>query len=307
MRGFSPRLLISKQIHPLYQAELEEVKNHVRFNEAISAHSDTQRIAFGIENDPYFAKYIGDVGNVLIENAVLYFHLLKMHENSGAGATLGKVQLVAFAHGFASPRRVTMYVKRMVQTGRLSYSADAEDKRVRRIVPSESLIATSVHQMVVLMRSVDTLWPGHGFADRTAGDSEFFGRLILQCGAKYLSGADPVRPFSDVRHFTSKDAGTFLLNSLIFGCMSGHSRLSSGNEFALSYSEIAQSLGVSRTHVRNVIEAAEARGLISHLGEGGKSMRLTQQMISSYEKFFACLLILARSSAEEVLDVRSAR
>lgn len=307
MRGFSPRLIISKQIHPLYQAELAEVRGHARFVEAVNLHVDAQRVPFGLEGDPYFAKYIGDVGNVLIENAVLYFHLLKKHENSGAGATLGKVQLVAFAHGFASPRRVTMYVKRMVQTGRLSYSADVEDKRVRRIVPCEPLIATSVHQMSVLLRAVDVLWPGRGYADRCAGDGDFFGRLILRCGEKYLNGADPVRPFSDVRHFTSKDAGTFLLNALVYGCLGRDNRLSSENEFSVGYSEIAQSLGVSRTHVRNVIEAAEARGLISHLGEGGKSMRLTPKMIEAYEKYFACLLILARSAAEQAIEEGATR
>ncbi len=197
-----------------------------------------------------------------------------------------------------------MYVKRLVQVGRLSYSANSLDKRVRRIVPSEPLISTSVNHMSVLMRAVDLVWPGSNFADRTAGDSDFFARTFLRTGQKYLEGADPLRPFSDVRHFTSKDAGTFLLNTLVFACLGHNARLTPETEFSISYAEIAQSSGVSRTHVRNVIEAAEARGLITNRGEGGKSMRLTAQMIESYEQYFSCLLILGRWAAAEAAGER---
>ncbi|MEQ1652473.1 MAG: hypothetical protein ABL897_08300 [Hyphomicrobium sp.] len=307
MRGFSPTLILTKQIHSLYRAELEQVCAHPRFIEAVRDHARLNRNVLSDEKDPYFAKYIGDLGNLLIESAALYFHLLKTHENFGAGATLGKIQLVAFAHGFASPRRVTMYVKRMVQIERLSYSDDAADKRVRRLIPGNSLILTARKHIAGLLNAVDHIWPGSNYAKRTIEDREFFYEMFLQTGYLYLQGCDPLRPFSDVRHFTSKDAGTFILSHLAFACLEGETGLRADKIFSISYSEIAQSAGVSRTHVRNVFEAAEARGLITGLGDGGRSMRLTDQMIKSYSHYYACLLILARTAAALTSEKQAAR
>ena len=90
MRGFSPKLIITKQLHPFYRSAIDEVRCNAHFHESIRSHADANRIPLGYENAPYFAKYIGDLGNVLIESAALYFHLLKTHENIGAGATLAK-------------------------------------------------------------------------------------------------------------------------------------------------------------------------------------------------------------------------
>ncbi len=67
MRGFSPKLIISKQMHPFYRTAIDEVRSSAKFYEAVRAHSDANRIPLGSENAPYFAKYIGDLGNVLIE------------------------------------------------------------------------------------------------------------------------------------------------------------------------------------------------------------------------------------------------
>lgn len=302
MRGFSPGLILTKQVHPLYRAEMEEVCAHPDFINAIRAHSGEARFVYVYEKDPYFAKYIGDIGNLLIESAALYFQLIKTHENSGAGATLGKLQMVAFIHGFASPRRVTMYIKRMVQIGRLSYSDDANDKRVRRLIPGEPLIVSATNHLVGLLRSVDMLWPESELAGRAVTDREFFYQLFLQSGHLYLKGCDPLRPFSDVRHFTSKDGGTFMLSTLVFSCLDGEAELRSGKVFSISYSEIAQNCGVSRTHVRNVFEAAETRGLIADLGEGGRSMRLTDKMIKSCKEYYACLFLLGRTAGAMVKE-----
>jgi len=72
-------------------------------------------------------------------------------------------------------------------------------------------------------------------------------------------------------------------------------------EFSINYSEMARSCGVSRTHVRNVIEAAAERELLVVTGEGGRSLRMTHKFITSYERFFACLMILTEVSANKAL------
>ena len=52
--------------------------------------------------------------------------------------------------------------------------------------------------------------------------------------------------------------------------------------------------------MRNVIESAAARGLLVVSGEGGRSLRMTEKLITSYERFFACVMILTDVSAQRV-------
>lgn len=308
MRGFSPKLILGKQPHQLFQDHMEETRLLPGFSDALQFEANWIVSQYSDNADPYYAKYVGDVANVLIESSAIYFDLLLQIEGTGAGATLGKLQLVAFVHGYASPRRVTMYIKRLAQDGRLKYASESQDRRVRRLVPCEPLLATSRQNILGLLRSAERLWPAE-LADVSAlypaGDSDhwpadqhaFFERLVLAKGKLYLSGCDPLRPFSDVRHFTSKDAGSFLLFSILRKSINETGKPSTDVQFALNYSDAAQLTGVSRTHVRNVIEGAEERGLISDLGEGGRSMRVTAKLIESAERYFACLMLLTKMSA----------
>lgn len=302
MRGFSPRLVLSKELHPLFADQIDGVRANSAFQKAIRMHADASRSVPGSNLDPYYAKHMGDAGNLLIEAVAYYHHLLKENQNFGVGATLGKLQKTAFVHGFASPRRVTIYVKRLVQIGRLNYSEDARDRRVRRLIPGPELCATAFRNTRDLVRAAAILWPGDGYAGRIDKDQRFFETLYTAMIHRYSAGADPLRPFLDVRHFTSKDAGSYLLAALIYGCLQNASKLDPRTEFTLNYSDAAAASGVSRTHVRNVIEAAEGLGLVTKKGEGGRSVQLTDKMIESYERYFACIMILARTAAQDAQE-----
>ncbi len=230
MRGFSPKLILGKQPHALFQDVMEETRRESGFYSALKFEADWTIRQYSNSADPYYSKYIGDVANVLIESSAIYFDLLLQIEGTGVGATLGKLQLVAFVHGYASPRRVTMYIKRLAQDGRLKYASDGLDRRVRRLVPCEPLLATSRHNMLGLLRSAEHMWPNVLAAlqgqypqpttiDWQADEIAFYERLILASGKLYLSGCDPLRPYGDVRHFTSKDAGLYLMYSLLLESM----------------------------------------------------------------------------------------
>lgn len=302
MRGISPRLVLPKHLHPMFAEQIDGVRADPGFYAAMRLHADATRMAPGFGCDPYYAKHMGDAGNLLIEQVAYLHHLLKEHQDHGAGATLGKLQRAAFIHGFASPRRVTMYVKRLVQVGRMSYSEDARDRRVRRLIPGPELCTTALRHTRNLTRAAAMLWPGEDLNEHVERDPEYLEALYIAMLGRYLAGADPLRPFADVRHFTSKDAGSYLLGSMIYGCLEHSDKLDPATEFTLSYADAAAACGVSRTHVRNVIEAAEGLGLVTKMGEGGRSVRLTQKMIGSYERYFACLMILVHAAAGDALE-----
>lgn len=296
MSRFSPSQVLPKRLHALFKRDIDNVRASPRFGAAMRAF--TARNCSIITNgfEPAFGKYIGDISNVLLESTALHFHLLKTHRNIGFGATLSQLQLVAFIHGYASPRRVSMYVKRMLQVGRLEYAAASSDRRIRRLQPTEAMIETTVRHVADLMHACDFIWPGQDLEKSVLQDRELFYRIYIEIGKNYLSGADPLRPFTDVRHFTSKDSGSFLLNLLIQGCLNGDDKLTPKAEVQINFTEMARHCGATRTHIRNVVEAAAERELL--VLNNDRSLSLTPKMITSIESYFSCLLILIHESAK---------
>jgi DNA-binding FadR family transcriptional regulator len=55
----------------------------------------------------------------------------------------------------------------------------------------------------------------------------------------------------------------------------------------ISYADIGARFGVSRTHVRKILEQAEQAGLLHLTKKGGQFVQLTRELIDAYDRFIA--------------------
>ena len=53
---------------------------------------------------------------------------------------------------------------------------------------------------------------------------------------------------------------------------------------AIPYMEVAERLGVSRTHIRNLMNSAQAAGLVRIVGRGGRSIEILPRHWTSYDR-----------------------
>jgi hypothetical protein len=91
----------------------------------------------------------------------------------------------------------------------------------------------------------------------------------------------------DTLLFFAHAAGPLIQNALLKAAMDA-----SDPAAAIPYMEVAERLGVSRTHIRNLMDSAEAAGLVRIVGRGGRSIEILPRHWVSYDRGLAVGLYL---------------
>src|SRR6201999_3518828 len=94
-------------------------------------------------------------------------------------------------------------------------------------------------------------------------------------GAKVMAG-NPA-----MMRYMSRDAGMLILIKLV------HLTATGAAADELSYTDLAARFGVSRTHVRTVLEDAERNGDLILTGRGGHRVQLQPSILRAFDSFVA--------------------
>jgi hypothetical protein len=187
------------------------------------------------------------------------------------------------AHRLASPRRIYDLVSRFIKTGYLERRAAPQDRRVRILTPTEKMIAQDQDFLVSHYLPLDILYPEPGYAPIMTRDPAFqlkqrlVSRDLFALGAQILAG-NPIMML-----FQGHDAGIMILIKMIQ--MSG--RQGSGEPLEVSYSDLGGRFGVSRTHVRKLLTAAEEMDLVRLTKAGGQFVELKPLLRQAFDRFIA--------------------
>jgi hypothetical protein len=99
--------------------------------------------------------------------------------------------------------------------------------------------------------------------------------VILPWSAKIMAGNPPMMLF------LSRRAGMVILMKLI------QMMEDTGATKGLSYADMGLRFGVSRTHVKNLLEEAETLGLVRLSGKGGHELELLPAVIKAFDHLIA--------------------
>jgi DNA-binding MarR family transcriptional regulator len=186
-------------------------------------------------------------------------------------------------HQLASASRVQDLVSRLVKAGYLEQRAAPQDRRVHILTPTDKMIAQDQDFLVSHHLPLQILFPEPGYGLVMTRDRAFqlkqrlVSRDLFALGAQILAG-NPVMML-----FQGRDAGIMILIKMIelAGKQSGDAPL------AISYSDLGDRFGVSRTHVRQLLEEAEKLELV-RLGEGrSRSVELLPPVLQAFDRLVA--------------------
>jgi hypothetical protein len=93
---------------------------------------------------------------------------------------------------------------------------------------------------------------------------------------------------TEVMLFMARDAGIMILLKLIQGLAAS----AGGDAEPLSFYKIGKRFGVSRTHVRLILQDAETAGLVKISGRGGRYVQLLPELINAFDRFIATTMSL---------------
>ena len=228
--------------------------------------------------------------NRLVEagRGVLFLNVMCLHArydeaDRATWPTLRLVTETTTRQGVASPRRIHSLVAQFIDAGYLEIRLSPRDRRVRILTPTAKLVAHDQDWLVALYLPLQVLFPEPGYARIIERDPSFQMAQRLVSSGFFAFGAKVMASNPIVMQFMQRDAGMTILVKLmqLVGRKGGAAREE------LLYSDIGKRLGVSRTHVRKVLQEAEAGGLVRLTQEGGRSVAVTPALVQAFDRFVA--------------------
>ncbi len=172
----------------------------------------------------------------------------------------------------------------------VTVEADGDDRRIKYLVPSARVIDGLRQWLVRHLRCCEALHLVEpGMAERLEHDDALFALYIRHSRFILNNITQRFMQFPSINWFMEHDCGDRIALCLIrehFRHALAHGEHpDSPTWFRLGGSRIASDLGISKSHVRNVINEAEQRGLLMH-DETRHAMALTAAFITEACEWF---------------------
>jgi len=259
----------------------EEILAHPRFP---FARDEFVRAMLALyEHKPFLNRLLLETARSVLFGVIMCLHARYDEADRATWPTLGLITQSTVAMGVASESRVHDLVSLLIKTGYLERRAAPRDRRVRILTPTEKMIAQDQDFLVSHHLPLDVLFPDPGYAPIMTRDPVFqlkqrlVSRDLFALGAQILTG-NPVMML-----FQGRDAGVMILIKMI--------QLAKGQGGAvplkISYSDLGRRFGVSRTHVRKLLEAAEELDLVVLTRGGGHFVEMKPQLLAAFDRLVA--------------------
>lgn len=215
----------------------------------------------------------------------LYLHDKRDAADPRSGLTFANLQRICAIQKCASRGRVFAILGLMQVGGLLRRVRAADDSRVVHLVPSDAFIEIVEGWNHRIFQIIDAIAPEGALAARHKSEPRFGWDMRRRGAESILSGWKLLEPFPEVEHFVSRDGGWMLLLS----CVAETILRSEGSHIvpvAVDLQVFGARFGVSRSHLRRLLESAHQAGLLEAPPRNGAHILLSHRLVAS---FIACM------------------
>jgi DNA-binding MarR family transcriptional regulator len=256
----------------------EQILAHPRFAAARAAFVDAVLALH--EGDRFTARLLIEAMRQITFNLIVSLHLRHDVTDRTTWPTPRRLKDELRTFGLASERRIDALVARFIQLGYVESHPSEHDGRVRMLSPTDKMMSLDREWLVYHYVPLHVMFPDPGYPEPIARDPAFQ-RVQRMVAADFSAkGAQIMADNPAVMRFMNRDAGVLVLIKLIQMSLAGSAK-------GLSYSDIGARFGVSRTHVRLLLEDAAQHGDVSLSGRGGHLAELTPSMLHAFDRFVA--------------------
>ena len=256
----------------------EAILAHPRFPAARAAFVDAVLALH--EGDHFHSRLLIEAVRQVTFNLLVSLHLRHDAGDPATWPTMRRLKQELSIFGLASARRIDALVARFVHLGYVDSRPAEQDGRMRILTPTTKMMSLDREWLAYHYVPLQVMFPD-SYAEPLKRDPSFqrAQRLVaLDFSAK---GAQIMAGNPAVMRFMNRDAGVLVLIKLVQ--MSAAADRAEG----LSYTDIGTRFGVSRTHVRTVLEEAAEHGDVSLSGRGGRLVELQPSMLQAFDRFVA--------------------
>jgi DNA-binding MarR family transcriptional regulator len=259
----------------------DEILAHPRF--AFARDEFVKAILALYEHKPFLNRLLLEASRTVLVSILMCLYARYDEADRATWPTLRLVADSMAEHQLASASRVHDLVTRFVKAGYLEQRPAPRDRRVRILTPTAKMIAQDQDFLVSHHLPLQILFPDPGYAPIMTRDLAFqlkqrlVSRDLFALGAKILA-SNPVMML-----FQGRDAGVMILIKMIQ--MAGQKGRAEPLE--ISYSDLGSRFGVSRTHVRELLEEAEQMGLVRLIKGSGRFVELLPSVLQAFDRLVA--------------------
>jgi DNA-binding MarR family transcriptional regulator len=252
------------------------------FSHAQALYLDLYEAPF--KNNPFLVRLFGSAGRSVAFLTALRLAALQVPGDETTLLTPRRMQEVAVRSRVIRPRTMTNALARLRATGYLKSSPVPGDRRQSALQPTEKALTYYRDWVSAHIRPLAMIFPDRNYSAGVNGEPDF---LLAQrrAGARVIARSGEVLARNpDIMLFLTRDAGYFILTILL------QQVRDSGGLSAAPLGALSDRFGISRTHVRKVLQTAQAAGLLDILAPGARKVAVTRRLSESFDRYFADLL-----------------
>jgi len=259
----------------------DDILAHPRFAAARTAFVEA---VLGLyEGDALLNRLLLEAARQVTFNVIVSLHFRYNEDDRATWPTMRALKEQMTVFGLSSPRRIEDLVARLVQSGYLETLPSQRDGRVRILTPTAKMISLDQDWLTALYRPLQVMFPDPGYSEVIDRDPVFQRTQRLVALGFSGHGSQILAGNPDIMLFMNRDAGMTILTKFV------QMLDAAGGDAVekLSYSDIGARFGVSRTHVRALLQDAEQAGLVALSGQGGRLVELKPAVLAAFDRFLA--------------------
>jgi hypothetical protein len=265
---------------------LAAVQAHPGFDEA--AFLGAGGVVAAYRGNRLLNAVLNDRARLLMAIWSLHFHFSSRPGDPHSGLTVARLRRACTDLNLCSGGRAEATIVLMRFFGHLAAATDPEDRQLRRLVPTERLLEWNRWRMANTFGAMAKVMPEGAEALSRMQTPGFVESVICHVGRIHLAGFQIVDHVPDMRLFFERNAGLVTLMSLSIAVKSDH--FPPGVPIPVSLSALARSFGVSRTHLRRMIDDAQRLDFVERIEP--HALRILPRLAAGMRRATALFLLL---------------
>ncbi len=285
---------------------LEDIVRHPRFQDARRIYLQRFLEVYGA--NPQLVRLLIELGRFSVYALVVVLDAAQDPARRDTWLTIGRLKQQMTTFGLASERQVDHIIARLRAVEFMNVQPSDQDRRVRILKPTEMLLAHDRDWLAAHYAPLTVLYPQHDYGLVMRGDRAF--QVVhRRMAVSFMGlGAKLMMSVPDMTLFFDRVAGHAVLAALLHAAMTRPEQPNA----EIPYADVGDRFGVSRTHVRQLLVAAQEVGLVKLHARGGHRVEILPRLWLSYDRSIAggmylhdLIYVAATRTGAEVVSLQS--
>jgi DNA-binding transcriptional ArsR family regulator len=230
-------------------------------------------------DNPFLVRLLLESGRFLVHLTIMLLHAAHDPDRRETWCTVGLLKRHIVGHGVASERQVSHLIARLLTVGFVRVEPAREDRRIRLLVPTETMLAHDRRWLAAHYAPLTIIWPDRDYRAAIEGDPDYQLRHRREALTLMEAAMRIMMSVPETMLFFNRAGGHMVRSALLLAAMAQPD----APYVTVPYTELGRRFGLSRTHVRQILFAAEEAGLVKLIGRGGRSVELMPALWSSFD------------------------